>query len=279
MNKLSLFPLFPAVLAAGNLTFGLHFDHEISYYFVEDKQRHLKSKLEFPKNVTSLAIRYDQTIQNFSYSFGTNIVLDSKTQKGKDFDWQDNRLAVFSSSFNKITKYRHYHFDLAYKVNNHAALFGRVKYKKILQEWHNTTQTNYFKNSFIKVDGKSLAFEEKRYQYHLGVKYHENVANNITFSLTPSLVFAQVKTKDYHILRNFYVTQHPKCFGYSLQGGLQYRITKKSAMLLFTSYTYMQDKNTPMHYFSDFSKKLFLRLPSSYTNKSLNFGFSYSISF
>ena len=105
MKKIFLF-LFPAILLAGNIDISLKNNSGKSSYTVSsNNSQNLKSKLIFPFDYNSLDLEYEHKLKYFNINISLSFLLNSKVENGKDYDWQNNTLTVYSQSNNKIDKY------------------------------------------------------------------------------------------------------------------------------------------------------------------------------
>ena len=268
LNRLATFILFPALSIAGNISCGLQYENSKSSYSVQEQANHLKSKLIFPTEIQTLRLSYSKQYKNLSFSFGTKILIQTKNQKGKDYDWKDNKLTVYSYSQDKITEYKNYFLDLNYLLNRNFKIHTSLLYEKNLHHWFNTKQTNFITNTSTTFNKDTLIFMQETYQCFLGLTYTQTLTKKFSYEFTPSFLIAYIQTKDQHILRDFYVTQYAQAYGYNLNLLFNYKLFKNSNFLLITTYKSFKDSNTPMNYFFGFSNEKFKSLPSSYNHKS-----------
>ena len=117
MKKLFLVFIFPVIIFAGNinLSFKNH-NGQSSYTVHSDNSQNLEAKLVFPFNYYSIDLGYQQKFKYFDISLDSSFLLNAKTQMGKDYDWQNNNLTVYSQSDNKIDKA----YDISISLNKNV---------------------------------------------------------------------------------------------------------------------------------------------------------------
>ena len=271
--------LFPAILFAGSIDLSLKNNIGKSLYTVSSNNfQNLKSKLIFPFNYSSLDLEYEHKLNHFNINIILSFLLNSKVEKGEDYDWQNNTLTVYSQSNNKIDKYYSIGVMLNKNLNNELDFFLKFNYNILDMYWSNTYQEDYIKNNKEYILGNTLKFQQKFYEYYLGLGYRHNISKNTYLKLKPSLVFAYVNTKDTHILRNFYTIQNAKAFGYEIGFELNYKLTVKSYLKISISHLNIKDKNVEMSYYNSLNEK-YLSYPSSYHYENTTIGIHYNYSF
>ena len=278
MKKIFLF-LFSAILFAGNIDISLKNNSGKSSYIVSsNNSQNLKSKLIFPFDYNSLDLEYEHKLKYFNINLNLSFLLNSKVKRGKDYDWQNNTLTVYSQSNNKIDKYYSIGIMLNKNIYDEIDFFIKFNYKILDMYWSNTYQENYVKNTKEYILGNTLTFQQKFYEYYLGLGYKHNLFKNTSLMLKPSLVFAYVNTKDIHILRNFYTIQNAKAFGYAIDSKIEYKLTMKSSLKISVTYINVKDENVAMNYYNIFNEK-YLSYPSSYHYENTTIGIHYNYSF
>jgi len=271
--------LFPAILFAGSIDLSLKNNIGKSLYTVSSNNfQNLKSKLIFPFNYSSLDLEYEHKLNHFNINISLSFLLNSKVEKGEDYDWQNNTLTVYSQSNNKIDKYYSIGVMLNKNLNNELDFFLKFNYNILDMYWSNTYQEDYIKNNKEYILGNTLKFQQKFYEYYLGLGYRHNISKNTYLKLKPSLVFAYVNTKDTHILRNFYTIQNAKAFGYEIGFELNYKLTVKSYLKISISHLNIKDKNVEMSYYNSLNEK-YLSYPSSYHYENTTIGIHYNYNF
>ncbi len=124
----------------------------------------------------------------------------------------------------------------------------------------------------------TLKYQQKFYQYNLGLNYKLKLYKNISIELEPSLVYALIKAKDTHISRNFHTLQNSKAFGYLVKLNTIYKINNNSKIKLSLNHKQLKDKSVDMDYYNILNQR-YLTLPSSYRYKNSSIGLSYVFSF
>ena len=264
---------------AGNIELSFKNNNgESSYIVNSNNTQNLKSKLVFPFSYNSIKLKYKHKLKYFNIAIQSSFLLDSKIEKGKDYDWHNNNLTVYSQSDNKIDKYYEIGVLLNRNILNNLGLFAKFNYSVLDMRWRNTYQKDYINNTNRYVMGNTLKFQQKFYKYYFGLNYNNSISKNISLILKPSLVFACINTKDTHILRDFYTTQNAKAFGYEISFALRYSLTMKSNIEISIDNINMEDKNTDMDYYNKLDEK-YLSYPSSYSYKNTTVGIHYDYSF
>ena len=279
MKKIILVFLFPAILIAGNIDLSFKKNNGQSSYTVNSNNfQNLKSELIFPFNYNSIDLEYEHQLKYLYININSSFLLNSKVEKGEDYDWQNNSLTVYSLSDNKINKYYNIGIILNKNIIYNIDLFAKFNYKILDMYWSKTYQEDYIKNNSEYILGNTLKFQQEFYKYHLGLSYKNDLSKNISLILKPSLVFAYINTKDTHILRDFYTVQNVKAFGYETSCELRYKLTTKSNLKISIAYINIEDKNTDMDYYNILNEK-YLSYPSSYNYKNTTIGIHYNYSF
>lgn len=273
-NKIKLVLIFPVALAAGNL--GLEFENNSgeSSYIVESVAQDLKAKLIFPFKYYSANFSYEHEFSFFNIKLITSFLLKNKKTIGEDYDWLNNNLTVFSTSTNKIDNYSGYTIEISKKIKNHFTIITSFTYKLLSLYWQNTTEQDFIKNKTTTIEGTTLKYQQKIYQYNLGLLYKNIFTEKLSIELNPFLEYALIDSKDTHILRDFYTKQISNTYGYKLILNTTYKINNRVKVVLSGKYTYLKDTNTKMDYFNALDEK-YLTLPSSfiYKNRSIGIGF------
>lgn len=276
MRKIKLLLLTPAILIAGEIDLSTIYNKGQSTYIVQLPSQGLKSKLDFPFKFYSGNIKYKHSFELFDFAISASTILDDNSQVGKDYDWQNDNLTVYSESQNSVDNYYEINFELSKEIINKLRLFTSFKYSQLDYIWRNTNEIDYVSNTNSFAQGNTLTYEQEFYQYNLGVSY-EAVFNDIKINFIPSIIYSNVKTKDTHILRNFYTTQDTDAFGYSIKGNLTYKINNNSSFGIFYEYEKLKDNNVEMKYFNNLGN--YMSLPSSYKFKNSKLGIKYIYSF
>jgi len=277
--KLLFTLIFPVILFAGNinLSFGNH--HGQSFYIVESANtQNLRSKLVFPFNFNSIGLEYNQKFHYFTIGINSSFLLNTTQTEGKDYDWQNNNLTVYSKSNNKISKYHAIGITLLKALSNNVTLFTKFNYSTLDMYWLNTYQEDYIKNKNEFISGNTLEFKQKFYKYNLGISYKNTIFKKLSLAFSPSLIYAYINTKDIHILRDFYTIQNIKSFGYEVNLNLKYDITTISSLMISFNYIDINDKNINMDYYNKLNKN-YISYPSSYSYKDKVLRIHYTYNF
>lgn len=279
MKKLFLVFSFPVILFAGNIDLSFKNNNGQSSYTVNSNNtQNLESKLVFPFSFNTIDLEYEHKFRYFSINTNSLFLLNNKTTNGKDYDWQNSNMTVYSQSDNKIDKYDDINIQITRNIFENIKIFTKFNYKILDMSWKNTYQEDYVKNTNEYIFGNTLKFQQEFYKYHVGLEYKNNISKNIFLILKPSLAFAYINTKDTHILRNFYTIQNAKAFGYDINCALGYKLTMKSNLKISISYIHVEDKNTDMDYYNKLNEK-YSSYPSSYNYKNNTISIHYNYIF
>ncbi len=216
MLKIVFIAIFPAVLFAGSIELLVKNHNGNSSYIVESTTQNLKAKLIFPFEFNTLDVVYNHNFNFFDIKINSSFVLNDKITTGKDYDWQNDNLTVFSTSDNKIDKYTDFGLEISKDIWNNLRVLAGFNYKTLDMHWSNTYQEDFINDATTYIPGETLKYQQKFYQYSLGLNYKNEIYKDILIELEPSLVYASIESKDTHVLRSFYTLQNSQAFGYEL---------------------------------------------------------------
>ena len=276
--KTIVLTMFSATLFAENIELSLKNNNGNSSYIVQSPSQNLKAKLIFPFKFSTFDLNYAHEFSFFDIKIGSSFLLNHKTTTGKDYDWQNDNLTVFSSSDNKIDKYSKYSLEISKDIFYDLKIFANFDYKILDMYWSNTAEEDFVKNENSYVKDLTLKFQQEFFQHNLGLTYKNNIYKNILVEIQPSFIYAFVKSKDTHVLRSFYIKQNSKAIGFGLKLNTTYSITDNSKIKLSLNYETLEDKNVNMDYYNVLNQK-YKTLPSSYKYKNQTIGLSYSYDF
>ncbi len=278
MRYKAFYLILPAILSAGSIEISLQNHQGKSSYIVNNNTQTLKSKLIFPFNYNTINIEYKKNLKYLDIYLYSSLKLDSTTTKGEDFDWQNDNLTVYSKSDNKIDKYYSIGLKISKNISPNISIFSKFKYQILDIYWLNTKQHDYIQNSDKYVSKTTIKFQQKYYNYYVGIIYQKKLTKKLFLELTPSVVYAYINTKDKHLLRSFYTTQNTKSFGYDIKCKLNYNLSSKSNLKLSLGYINLKDKNVNMNYYNILGER-YLTYPSSYRYRSTIIGLHYNHNF
>ena len=264
--------IFPAFLLAGSVDLSLEKHNGKSSYIVQKPNFGLKSKLDFPFKLETLSISTKKEMESFDLYVKSNFMINSKDTIGKDYDWQNDDLTVFSTSSNQIEKFRDFTVGIDKRFSNKIKLTNKLNYKNLDILWKDTYQEDFVKNKIISLDAEALKYSQKIYQYNLGINYKIELLRNILLEIEPSLIYAYIDAKDSHLLRNFDTKQYSHAFGIGGKIDLSHKINEKFIYGIFYDYQKFEDKNTNMDYFNQSTNVNYQTLPSSYEYKNQTTG-------
>ena len=272
--------IFPVILFAGNIDISLnHHNGHASYIVNSNNTQNLRSKLLFPFTFNAVDIQYNHKFHYFSIGLFSSFLATKKETIGKDYDWKDNNLTVYSQSHNSISTYYAFGLKLSKHISKHLNIFSTFQYHILDMQWSDTYQEDYVQHQTQSIKGNTLQFQQKFYHYNFGLDYTYSITKKIFFTSALSFIYAQITTKDIHELRNFYTLQNTQSFGYEAQLHVGYKISKHAKVLLSYKYTTIEDTKTDMDYYNTQSNEKFLSYPSSYNYKDTVFGIHYSYNF
>jgi hypothetical protein len=278
MLKVFFITIFPVMLFAGDIELLVKNNNGDSSYVVESPDQNLKAKLIFPFEFNTLDVVYNHNFDFFDIKVHSSFVLNDETTTGKDYDWHNDNLTVFSTSDNKLDKYTDFGLEISKDIwDNLRALVG-FNYKTLDMHWSNTYQQDFINDTISSIQGETLKYQQTFYQYSLGLNYKNEVYKDILIELEPALIYAFIESKDTHVLRSFYTLQKSKAFGYALQCNTSYKLNQNSKIKLSLSYEMLKDKNVDMDYYNLLGSK-YLTYPSSYRYENTTIGIGYVFSF
>jgi len=246
-----------------------------SSYIVIKPNQNLKAELLFPFNFNAINLSFKNKIYDWDLAFSSSFLINKTLTEGKDYDWKDNQLTVFSISQNSIEKFYKYDFKISKNFIKDINFFTNIKYQHLNFTWHNTIEKDFVKDRISTNNKLSLEYQQKFYQLNIGLKYAQRFGT-LLFELEPSFIYAHVRTKDIHTLRYFYTKQNNNAFGYGVNIKGKKALTLNSYFSLYYNYETYQDKDTNMNYYNSFNHN-YLTLPSSYhyNNSVVGFGYFY----
>lgn len=278
MSRIIFVTIFPAIIFAGNIGLSVKNNNGSSSYIVESPSQNLKAKLIFPLEFNTLDLEYNQSFDFLDIKISSSFLLNDKTTIGKDYDWYNDDLTVFSTSDNKIDKYSNFGLEISKDIMNNLKVLTGFNYKILDMYWSDTHEKDFVKDLTSNVQGSTLEYQQKFYLYNLGFNYQNEIYDNILIELAPSLVYAFVESKDIHILRSFYTLQNSQAFGYELKFNTTYKLNYNSKIKLSLNYEKLKDKTVDMDYYNTLGKR-YLTFPSSYEYKNRTIGVGYIFSF
>lgn len=266
--------MFPAIVLAGNIGVVLENHQGESFYKVESPTQNLEAKLSFPFELNTLGLFYSTDVSGFNFFLKADLMLNSKITIGKDYDWYNDNLTVFSASNNKIDKFNSYSIAVSTEIFQKLNITSRFQYKKMDMSWSNTVEHDFVQNETSTNESLSLEYKQDFYQLNLGLNYEISIFDYLQLELDPSFIYTYIEAKDSHILRNFYTMQYSKALGYGLKANILKQITDSSKILIDFEYETYSDKDTKMYYYNSIHEN-YLTLPSSYKYESSSIGLSY----
>lgn len=270
--------MFPAILFAGNIELSVKNNDGNSFYIVESPSQNLKAKLIFPFEFNTIDLGYSHSFDLLDITISSSFLLNDKTTVGKDYDWYNDNLTVFSTSDNKIDKYSDFGLEVSKDILNNLKVLAGFNYKTLDMHWSNTHQEDFVNDITSNIQGLTLKYQQEFYQYNLGLKYQNEIYKDILIELEPSLVYAYVESKDTHVLRSFYTLQNSQAFGYKLKFNTIYQLNDNSKIQLSLNYEKLKDKSVDMDYYNTLGDR-YLTFPSSYEYENRIIGLGYVFSF
>lgn len=235
-----------------------------SSYIVESGN--LESKLDFPFKFQAVGAGFNKTHQDIHYTFKLSKLANSLVTTGEDYDWENNRLNLFSNSNSKVEDFFHVGLEASKNITERSAIFVNAQYSSLDLLWSDTKQQNYVTNQLTTFTGDTLSYEQEFYQLNLGVSYQYPLSNDISLNLKPSIIFAYVESTDKHLLRNFYTVQDNLARGYGIGATLVKSMDKDSTLSLSVNKESYKDRHNKMHYYQPFIPSY--SLPASYKHNT-----------
>lgn len=274
MLKVFFITIFPVILFAGDIELLVKNNNGDSSYIVESPDQNLKAKLIFPFEFNTLDVVYNHKFNFFDIKVNSSFLLNDETTTGKDYDWHNDNLTVFSTSDNKLDKYTDFGLEISKDIlDNLRALVG-FNYKTLDMYWSNTYQQDFINDTISNIQGETLKYQQDFYQSYLGLNYKNEIDKNILIELKPTLIYAYIESKDTHILRSFYTFQKSKALGYAFEINASYRLSQNSKIKLSLNYEKLKDDNVDIDYYNLLGSK-YLTLSSSYeySNRAIGIGY------
>lgn len=270
--------MFSALLCAQNIELSLKNSNGNSLYIVEKPSQNLKAKLSFPFDFYTIDLAYSHHFNFFDLKASSSFLLNHKTTIGKDYDWQNDNLTLFSKSDNKVDRYYDFALEISKNIFDDLKVLTRFNYKILDMYWSNTHQEDFVKNETSYHQELTLKYQQKFYKYNLGLNYQYEIYRDILIEFEPSLVYAFIESKDTHVSRNFYTLQNSQAFGYKVKFNTIYKINSNSKIKLSFYQEALRDKSVDMNYYNILNKK-YKTLPSSYKykNSTICIGYIYSL--
>lgn len=266
------------MLFAGDIELLVKNNNGNSSYIVESPEQNLKAKLIFPFEFNTLDVVYNHKFNCFDIKVNSSFVLNDKTTTGKDYDWHNDNLTVFSTSDNKIDKYTDFGLEISKDIWNNLRALAGFNYKTLDMHWSNTYQEDFISDTTTYIPGETLKYQQEFYQYNLSLNYQNEIYKDILIEFEPSLVYAFVESKDTHVLRSFYTLQNSQAFGFALKFNTSYKLNPNSKIKLLLNYDILKDNNVDMDYYNTLGQK-YLTYPSSYRYENRTIAIGYVFSF
>ena len=156
-----------------------------SSYVVTKPNQKLKAKLIFPFSFNAINISFKDKIYDYNIAFSSSFLLNRTLTEGKDYDWKDNQLTVFSTSQNSVEKFHKYNLKISKNFLKDIDFFTNIQYQSLNFRWSNTVEKDFVKDEISTNNKLSLEYQQKFYQLNLGVKYTQNFGN-LLFEVEPS---------------------------------------------------------------------------------------------
>lgn len=275
--KFIFITVFPLVVYGGGIGVIISDNNGESSY--EVRSGSLRSELVFPFAFNTIGISTQHRIAYVSLTFEFSGLLDKRSKTGKDYDYQNNDLTIFSRSQNRIDNFIAIRLSAAKNLNKHLDFIASLKYQKLNNKWYNTIQTDFNRDQTIAIDGKTLEYKQNFYQFNIGVDYYHNLTNDIAISIKPSLIYAFINNEDRHLLRNFYTEQDSDAFGYGLAIAVTKMVAKQHSINFFLQHEFYRDKSNKIDYFTISSNTNYATLPASFEYKNTQFGIKYQFNY
>lgn len=240
----------------------------------------LKSKLVFPFKFQVVGVGLNKTHRGIHYIFKAATLLKNRRTTGKDDDWENNQLTVFSSSNSDVKDFFSMGLEIAKEVTDYSTIFANMQYRQLDLLWSDTEQQSFVNNqppALVNLTGDTLGYEQKFYQLNLGMSYQQPLSDNINLSIKPSVIFAFVESIDRHFRRNFYTIQDNVANGYGIHIILSKKIDEGSTLSLSFNQENYQDKHNQMNRYFTFSPSD--SLSASYKYHTQKIGISYQQKF
>lgn len=276
MKRILILSLLSLSLFSQEIDFSIMKNKGFSTYTVESPSNNLKAKLDFPFEFSSAELKYSRDLGAYKLLISGSFLLNNTNTVGKDSDWKNENLTVYSESKNEVDEFFEYKIKISKELFTDTDIFTNFKYKKLDYIWSDTYEKDYVANSTSNIVGNNLTFEEDFYQFNIGLDYRKKT-ELFEIILIPSIGYSFIQTKDTHILRNFYSTQDINALTYSFNMQVTYRLSRNSKVGLLFNYEKIKDNKTDMKYYNSIGN--YMTLPSSFEYENKQFGLNYIYSF
>lgn len=269
--------LFSAIGFAEEYALSIEKHSGQSSYIVTKPEQNLKAQLLFPFNFNTINLTLKKDINDVNIELGSTFLINKSLTEGKDYDWKNDQLTLFSKSQNHIDKFSSYHIKVSKSFFQDIRLLTAFKYKKLNFQWFNTYEQDFVNNQISENSNLSLEYQQNFYQVNMGINYTK-AFNTWSFKIEPSLIYAYISTKDIHTLRSFYTRQNNNAYGYGIKTDLNKKLTPHDMISLYFNYETYHDNDTKMDYYNNLNNN-YLSLPSSYRFKNSILGIKYRHNF
>ncbi len=269
--------LLPAFLIAGEATLSyLHHFGLSSYTVRSDDEPNLKSRLDFPLNFDTLDISYKHNFRYFDITFSSSFLVTSKKKIGKDYDWKNEALTVYSKSKNRVQTYKNIEIKTYKKLNSNIGFILQYDFDFIKAKWYDTIQTDLVLDHITQLQGKTLKFSQTLHKFSLGVDYKKDINKQIILNVKALISYIDATIVDKHLLRGFYTIQNFTSLGYKTAIALKYKLTKRSQIGFGYSFAKCSKTYTKMYFYNTLDHN-FASYPSSYKFKMNNLSIFYTL--
>lgn len=256
-----------SAISAKSVDFAINRVNGSSTYEVEAKSLGLRSKLNFPYDFQSLNISfYDEFLQGM-LNIGVSIPIFERKEIAEDYDWKNDQLTVFSSSDSYLDKYYSVHVEWEAELINRFGLSSKLLLQELDTFWTDTKQYDYVKDTESFSSENTLQFEQNYLLYDLGINYQAWKTKKTNFAVEVKYIAGLVKSKDTHILRNFYTLHDSKVSGYSFGVKFGYSLGSTGNLSFGFINNNLIGQEAIMNYYSSGGSK-FATYPARYQNKS-----------
>lgn len=279
MFKFVFLATFSSIILAEDVAIFFDQHQGKSSYAVESLDKTLKSELLFPFKLNAIGLSFGNQYHDFDYTIKAAALADGSITTGKDYDWQNNNLTVFSTSNTKIDRFYQLGLELSKNIDSNISVVANAEYRQLNLSWLDTRQQDFVTDTLLQLKGETLQYQQKFYQLNLGLNYQYSLGNNFDINFKPELIAARIQSKDLHLLRDFYTLQKNTAIGYGLGLRLDKTLENNHIISAIFDYENYQDKDNKLHYYNTNSGRNYRTLPASYQYNNRIFSIHYQAKF
>lgn len=273
---LLLLPLLGGISSSDNYTLGTKFLDSKLKYNVKDYDRQLEAELKFPAEVLAIVFGFKHNLEVGSLSLNVEHSIYSKSKTGKDTDWHEGELTVYSESDTKLDNYFRFSLGYDYPLLKNTIIGIELFHEDWKMTWSNTKQIRYTNNTYSEVSGETVKYKQELNGFRFKLGYEDNLFGK-SYKVFAGYDLAYTHMKDQHLKRSIYTKSQAWMDGYYLNAEIELLSYKSSQLKMSASYKKMV-VSTDMDYFFESGGK-YMTLPAKYETVISSIGVNYIYKF